>query len=306
MSRSDGAWLNWTEAATPSSANLGVLLRQELCVLDPGPQPRHSSRVSSNASSASRFAASPIACTATGHRTALPADDLRQLVAARDLDPGAVQQTCRLRTERAVHEDLQIADAQQVAADARRQGELVDPVEMLGRERLPDPQREQPVVEQALPEPRRPEPAVLVVESRDPSRGGELQPVAHGLDELVVRGPEIPVAERPGRFLAEDARRLAALVHLDDAAVGLQVAVRLRQSSRVEPQRVVVAGHERRRRVSRDRVERLTSRLDRRRPVTASPAPATQPATWLDPHRRPRPRGPRLLKVAVPSSRTSR
>ena len=69
-----------------------------------------------------------------------------------------------------------IADAQQVAADARRQGELVDPVEMLGRERLPDPQREQPVVEQALPSPRRPEPAVLVVESRDPRAAASFSP----------------------------------------------------------------------------------------------------------------------------------
>ena len=153
---------------------------------------------------------------------------------------------------------------------------------MLGRKRLPDPQGEQPVVEQPLPEPRRSEPTVLVVESRDASRGRELQPVAHGLDELVVRGPEIQVAERPGRFLAEDARRLAALVDLDDAAVGLQVTVRLRQSGRVEPQRVVVTGHERRRRVSRDGVERLASRLDRRRPVTAPPAPAPQPAAGLD------------------------
>ena len=153
---------------------------------------------------------------------------------------------------------------------------------MLGRQRLPDPQREQSVVEQPLPEPRRPEPAVLVVESRDTSPGGELQPVAHGLDELGVRGPEIQVAESPGRFLAEDARQLAAFVDLDDAAVGLQVAVRLRQSGRVQPQRVVIPGHERRRRVSRDGVERFASRLHRWRPVTAPPAPAPQPAAGLD------------------------
>ena len=102
------------------------------------------SRVSSKASSASRFARSPIACTATGSPAAAPrADDLRELVAARDLHARAVEHPRRLRAERPVHERLQVADAEEVVAEAasgcraRRAS-----VELLVRERLPDAERQ--------------------------------------------------------------------------------------------------------------------------------------------------------------------
>jgi hypothetical protein len=38
-----------------------------------------------------------------------------------------------LRTERAVHKDLQVADAQQVVTDPREQAELLEPVDVLVR-----------------------------------------------------------------------------------------------------------------------------------------------------------------------------
>jgi hypothetical protein len=52
------------------------------------------------------------------------------------------------------------------------------------------------------------------------------QPLAHGFDELVVLGEQVAVPELPGGFLAQDARRLAALVQLDDSALDLEIAVR--------------------------------------------------------------------------------
>ena len=89
------------------------------------------------------------------------------------------------------------------------------------------------------------------------------------------------VAETPGTLLAQDAGRLAALVALDDAALGLEIAVRLRKRSSVEPQRVVVARHQRRRRAARDTVERLFRRLLGRRPVAAPPAQPAEPSSGL-------------------------
>ena len=174
------------------------------------------------------MARSPIACTATGQPARRPgADDLGQLLPARDLDARPVEQPGRLRAERAVHEDLQVADAQQVVADARAQAELLEPVDVVVRKRLPDAQSERALLGEALPEARRAEPAVLVVDAGHAARGGDLQPVAHRVDELVVRGQQIAVAELPGRLLAQHAGRLAALVQLDDAAFDLQVAVGL-------------------------------------------------------------------------------
>ena len=68
-SRSDGAWLNWTDAATPSWAKRGTSASSSSCACSiRGRSPRgcQASRVASNASRAARLAPSPIACTATG------------------------------------------------------------------------------------------------------------------------------------------------------------------------------------------------------------------------------------------------
>ena len=79
----------------------------------------------------------------------------------------------------------------------------------------------------------------------------------------------------------EDAGRLAVLVAFDHAARDLEVAVRVGERRGVEPERVVVARHQRRGRVAGDLVERLLRRLCRRRPVAGAPAHAAQPAARL-------------------------
>ena len=68
-SRSDGAWLNWTDAATPSSAKRGeVLGREQLRVLDPLAEAARVPLVPRllEGVEGARLARSPIACTATG------------------------------------------------------------------------------------------------------------------------------------------------------------------------------------------------------------------------------------------------
>ena len=89
MSRSEGAWLNWTEAATPSSANRGhVLCGEKLCVLDAGPQP--SPVLTRLLERVERIAVRGVADRMHGDRPPGPCTathDLGQLVTARDLDP---------------------------------------------------------------------------------------------------------------------------------------------------------------------------------------------------------------------------
>ena len=142
MSRSDGAWLNWTDAVTPSRPKRGMSSSARSCACSMrglSPSGAHSSRVSSKASSASRFARSPIACTATGQPARAPrADDLGELLAARDLDPGAVEHSRGLRAQRPVHEDLQIADAQPVVAEPGAEPDLLQPGDVVVRQGLPD------------------------------------------------------------------------------------------------------------------------------------------------------------------------
>src|SRR5262249_30252682 len=145
------------------------------------------------------------------------------------------------------------------------------------RQRLPDPQRQGPARLQPLPQPERAEPAVLVVHSGDTARGGKLEPASHRLDVLVVGGAEVALLEPPGRLLAEESRRPARLVPLSDAALDLEVAVREREGGRVEPERVVVLGEQRRRRRAGDLVEVPTCRL--LRPAAAAPAEAPQRAS---------------------------
>ena len=150
------------------------------------------------------------------------------------------------------------------------------------RQRLPDPQLERALVLQALEDAQGAEPAVLVVHGDDAARERERDRLAAGVDHLVLGGPNVGVAEVPGALLAQDARRLAALVALDDTARDLQLALHARERGRVEPERVVVLGHERHGHVARDCVERLLRRLGGRSPVAAPPAEPAQPASARD------------------------
>jgi hypothetical protein len=80
-----------------------------------------------------------------GHRkpsAGAAADDLLELLAARDLDTATVQEESGARAERAVQEDLDVADSQEVVAEARGDPDLLEPVEVLVGQRLPDAQRE--------------------------------------------------------------------------------------------------------------------------------------------------------------------
>ena len=216
--------VNCTEAATPSSAKRGTSSGASSCACSirwRRPSGCQTSRVASKASSASRFARSPIAWTATGKPARAAARMYSSnCLAARDLDAGAVEHPRGLRAERAVHERLQVADAQ----ERRRRGPLrtstcaSSPAKSV-RQRLPDAQAERrPRALEPLPEAQRAEPAVLVVHGGHAARGREPDPGAHRLDVLVVGRLDVAVAEVPARLLAQDAGRLAALVELDHAA----------------------------------------------------------------------------------------
>ena len=124
-------------------------------------------------------------------------------------------------------------------------------LDLLGGRRLPDPQRQRLRLLEPPPEAERAEPAVLVVDGGDPARRGDLQPGAHRLDVDVVGNAEIALVEAPRRLLPQDARRLAALVALDHAALHLEVAAGERERRRVEPERVAVLGDQRRGRARR-------------------------------------------------------
>src|SRR5205823_720600 len=101
-------------------------------------------------------------------------DRFRELVAARDLDAGAVEHARGLRAERAVHERLDIPEAEQVVAERAVQWEREERVELVLRMRLPDAQREVALVREPLENAERTEPAVLVVDGGHAARGREL------------------------------------------------------------------------------------------------------------------------------------
>ena len=113
-----------------------------------------------------------------------------------------------------------------------------------------------------LPDPERAEPPVLVVHGSHPARCRDPHTFARGVDHLVLGGMDVFVAKVPGALLAENARRLAALIPDDDTPCDLEVAVRVRERRGVEPERVVVPGHQRGRDVPGDPVEVLLGRLD--------------------------------------------
>src|SRR5262249_7088213 len=88
-------------------------------------------------------------------------DQAGEVLAARGLDAPAVEQPRGLGAERAIHEDLQVAEPQPWAADAARDPEGRERVRALRRERLPDPQRQGTLGLEPLPEPQRSQPTVL-------------------------------------------------------------------------------------------------------------------------------------------------
>ena len=150
------------------------------------------------------------------------------------------------------------------------------------RDRAPDAEREIALVAQPLEDPGRTEPAVLVVDRDDAARVRELDPGARRFHPLVLGREHVAVAEAPRGLLAEDARRLAALVSLDDSARDVEFAAGRRERGRVEPGRVVVLGDHDRRRLARDGVERLLRRQRAGIPVAVAPAVAAQPPSRRD------------------------
>ena len=209
-----------------------------------------SARVAANASSASRFARSPIAWTASG-RPCAAARRISRASSSADVISTPVPSSSRAvrEPERPVHERLD------VVAALERLG--------VGGHRLPHAEREPGRGEQL----GRALPAVLVVDGDDARRGHGRQRGAHRVERLRALGREAGL-EAPGRLLAQDPGRLAAGVALDHAAGRLEVAARERERRRVEPQRVAVVRAQRDRRVRHDRVERARGRAARR-PATA-------------------------------------
>jgi hypothetical protein len=65
------------------------------------------------------------------------AHDVRQLLAGRDAYAGAVEHPRGLRAQRAVHEHLQVAEPQELVAEARADVERLELGELLPRQRLP-------------------------------------------------------------------------------------------------------------------------------------------------------------------------
>src|SRR5580765_5690185 len=78
------------------------------------------------------------------------ADDFLELGAAGDLDAAPVGHQSGLRSERAVHEALQVADAQVLVTEARAERQRSRRIELLVRDRSPDAQREVPLVAEVL------------------------------------------------------------------------------------------------------------------------------------------------------------
>jgi hypothetical protein len=161
------------------------------------------------------------------------ADDVLEQVAARDLDSRSVDQSRRARSERPVHERLDVADADEVVAQARMDAQLGERVDALVRERLPHAQREAAFAAKLLPDLERAQPPVLVVDGGDPAGICNAHSFPGGLDHLGERRAHICIAEVPGAFLAEHACGLPVFIPLDDAARDLQVAVGLCQGGRV-------------------------------------------------------------------------
>ena len=94
-------------------------------------------------------------------------NDLGQLGPARDLDPASVEEPGRLRAERPVHEDLEVADPQEVVSEAGADSEFFELLVALVWKRLPHAKGKSALVAERLEESECAETAVLVVHGGD-------------------------------------------------------------------------------------------------------------------------------------------
>ncbi len=259
-----------------------VFGRETLRVLDARTQTARLPRVARTFERVERVAVRAVADRVHADRPAglgARAHDLRELVAARDLHAAAVEHQCGLRAERPVHEDLQVADAQQRRSEPAAQRERTELRQLLVRNGLPHAQRQRAHLLEPLPQSRRAEPAVLVVDAGDAARVRELHADAHRVDVLVVGDAQVPLLEPPRRLFAKHAGRLAVRVALDDAAVDVEVAAGERERGRVEPERVVVLRDQQRGALAGDRVEIVPRRIAAVGPVAAAPTVTAQRAS---------------------------
>ena len=138
--------MNCTEQAMPSSAKrpMSSGARHWACSMRCR-SPSGCPGVACRLERVERLAVGPVADRVHRHgpaRCGAGADDLGQLLAARDHDARPVEQPRRLRPERAVHERLQVAEPQEVVAEAGRSRSSASSRTFSCGQRLPDPQRE--------------------------------------------------------------------------------------------------------------------------------------------------------------------
>src|SRR4051812_15578284 len=201
-SRSLVAWVYCTDAATPRAAKRATSLgaMHWACSMRcrvPGVA------AAANASSASRLARSPMACTAS----AKPARSARRMSSASRAE--LVISTPEPSSSRAVREPS-VPSMNAFTYPIRSSGvvELRGDVaggEALGRKRLPDAERQLARIAELREQLRRPARAVLVMHAGDARRGRRRQRVAHGVERLRRARGGVGVVEAPGGLLAQDA-----------------------------------------------------------------------------------------------------
>ena len=150
-----------------------VLRREALRVLDSLAQPQWRPHVVGRLERIQRRTVRRVADRVDGDGPAgrcARADDLRELLLARDDDAGAVEHPRGLGAERPVHERLQIADPEEVVADPRVDAEGFELGQPFVGNRLPDPERQTVERGDALEDTGSAKPAVLVVNGDDPAR----------------------------------------------------------------------------------------------------------------------------------------
>ena len=114
-----------------------VRRRQALGVLDARPQTGGLPFAACLLERVERLAVGEVADRVYGDRQSrpdAPPDHVRKVLPARDLHARAVEHTCRPRAERAVHERLQVADADEVVTEAAADVERSQLVHLLGGE----------------------------------------------------------------------------------------------------------------------------------------------------------------------------
>ena len=301
-SRSEGACENCTDAATPSSREArDVLRREQLRVLDPLPEAERAPRVARRLERVERVAVRAVADRVHRDRAARAARRARTISSSSSRavisTPAAVEQPRGLRAERAVHERLQVADAQERRRRGRgRSPSAASSPTLLVRERLPDAQRQRvrarEVAARSASAPSQPS---LSCTATTPRRFASFMPARIASTYSSSAIVDVALAELPRRLLAQHAGRLAALVALDDAARHLEVAVRAGERGRVEPERVVVLRDQRGRDVAGDarRAPSFVGSTRGGQSPLRQPQPRSQPPGRTPARRRARARAPR-------------